>query len=501
MATPVTPMPALAAAAVGRAPLAPPQALRSDPSSSSSSSSFRQILSRANRSNELTAGGSQPPARAAGKAGSRSRDARADRRQDQQAVDETEQSRRPDRAKKRSESPGEAEESATAAAARGVEADDEQDTVDPREDRAGRDDAGTAAVAPPADAASSDAPAGEGNDVAEDATGGKLTARAATSAAADEAGGADADSEVGAGAAASGAGFELPEELTGDASAADAGEAPAPPVPTTARRAGGSSKTTATLGHAGLGEAPQAPRDGTEGVVDGGGADGAGAVGGPDPLHALAEEGAGLEALELPSVDESSPAHAPGAGGVADRLMPPPPAELANPKSPSQARDAAGSLPPVPELPPEVRFGEMNHDKVVTGVRAELLPNGGSMNIRLDPPELGDLLVSVSIRDGVMTAAFQTSNEKATSLLSHSLSDLKSMLESQGVHVDRLHVQQAPKDGNDTSAGNSNGSQQGQSYPSPEDREAARREQQRKDTLERMWAKLMGGGDPLDLVA
>ena len=68
------------------------------------------------------------------------------------------------------------------------------------------------------------------------------------------------------------------------------------------------------------------------------------------------------------------------------------------------------------------------------------------MHIRLDPPELGALQVSVQMKDGVMTATFQTSNDDATKLLSHSLGQLKHALETQGVSVDKLHVTQGPRD-------------------------------------------------------
>ena len=79
-------------------------------------------------------------------------------------------------------------------------------------------------------------------------------------------------------------------------------------------------------------------------------------------------------------------------------------------------------------------------------MRGQLLPDGGTMHIRLDPPELGALQVSVHMQDGVMSASFQTSNDDATRLLSHSLGQLKHMLETQGVSVDKLHVTQTPRD-------------------------------------------------------
>ncbi len=117
------------------------------------------------------------------------------------------------------------------------------------------------------------------------------------------------------------------------------------------------------------------------------------------------------------------------------------------------------------------------------------------MQIRLDPPELGALSLTVRMHEGVMTASFQTSNEEATRLLSHSLSDLKTSLESQGVSVGRLHVEQAPKDPQPQSR------QDGQSRSDQSQDSPARQEQQRREMIRRMWQKLRGVDDPLDMVA
>ncbi len=150
---------------------------------------------------------------------------------------------------------------------------------------------------------------------------------------------------------------------------------------------------------------------------------------------------------------------------------------------------------PAPEpLPPEVRFATANHATIVSDVRTRLLPHGGSMQIRLDPPELGALQVSVEMRDGAMTATFQTSNEDATRLLSHSLGQLKTALESQGVTVEKIQVQQSPKNENSQS-------QEEQSPQQQRDEANARQEQQRREMLNRMWRRVSGANDPVDLVA
>lgn len=140
-----------------------------------------------------------------------------------------------------------------------------------------------------------------------------------------------------------------------------------------------------------------------------------------------------------------------------------------------------------------------NHDKIVQVVKSDLTPNGGSMKIRLDPPELGALQVTVKMNDGVMTASFETSTDNATKMLSHSLGQLKTALESSGVSVEKLHVQQAPKDSSSNNNSSSDDSRRGQTRGSDEGSQQGR-DQQRKEMIRRMWAKL-GVGDPLDLVA
>lgn len=166
------------------------------------------------------------------------------------------------------------------------------------------------------------------------------------------------------------------------------------------------------------------------------------------------------------------------------------------PKPTSAAHVSVRAAEPAP-LPPEHQFAADNHPNIVSSVRSTLLPNGGTMQIRLDPPDLGQLQISVSLRDGVMSASFETNNAEATRLLSHSLSQLKGVLESQGVSVDKLHVTQSPRNENTSSRDNDGSNQQqGGAQDSP-----ARREQERRELLQRMWRKLTEGSDPLDMVA
>jgi flagellar hook-length control protein FliK len=151
---------------------------------------------------------------------------------------------------------------------------------------------------------------------------------------------------------------------------------------------------------------------------------------------------------------------------------------------------------PAPTTTPDAQNAVTNRENIVSGIRGQLLPDGGTMHIRLDPPELGAVQVSVKIENGVVSATFQTNNDNATKMLSHSLGQLKAALESQGVSVDRLHVQQSPK--SETPSGNTDDS--GKQQSGTQER-GSQQDEQRREVLRRMWRRVAGGGDPLDLVA
>jgi flagellar hook-length control protein FliK len=194
------------------------------------------------------------------------------------------------------------------------------------------------------------------------------------------------------------------------------------------------------------------------------------------------------------------PAKATAVSKAVDPLAPPTPAleATAAPSQSATADSSARLLQPAANVRPEVQFAAENHERIVASVRTNLLPNGGTMHIRLDPPELGALQVTVRMIDGVLNASFETSNDQAAKLLSHSLSHLKHVLESQGVSVDKLQVQQSPRSEQNNSSNN-----EGQQRQSREqyDGQSSRQEEQRREMLRRMWRRLGVGSDPLDLVA
>jgi flagellar hook-length control protein FliK len=165
----------------------------------------------------------------------------------------------------------------------------------------------------------------------------------------------------------------------------------------------------------------------------------------------------------------------------------------------ADARPAAVTA--APRTPTDAEFAQANHAKIVGAMNGGATATGGSMQIRLDPPHLGPMSVAIHMRDGVVTASFETQNDDATRLLSHSLGQLKSSLEAQGISVDRLQVQQAPRDqaadNNTRDEPRQNGNGQGPTRDALSDQQQQQR--QRQETLRRMWSRI--NGDPIDLVA
>ena len=82
-----------------------------------------------------------------------------------------------------------------------------------------------------------------------------------------------------------------------------------------------------------------------------------------------------------------------------------------------------------------------NVARVVRGLRGVINQNGGTVTIRLDPPELGAVRVQMLMGRGTVSVDIHTAHESVRTLLSHQLGQLRHMLETQGLAVDKLQVQ------------------------------------------------------------
>jgi flagellar hook-length control protein FliK len=107
---------------------------------------------------------------------------------------------------------------------------------------------------------------------------------------------------------------------------------------------------------------------------------------------------------------------------------------------------AAGAESAAPAQDSPAPDPQQTFDQVVLGLRGKFDPRAGKAEIRLDPPNLGTVRVSVSLDNGTLTADFQSSSDLVRGLLKDNMEKLKSILESRGVAVDRLAVGDSPRD-------------------------------------------------------
>lgn len=78
--------------------------------------------------------------------------------------------------------------------------------------------------------------------------------------------------------------------------------------------------------------------------------------------------------------------------------------------------------------------------EVVRAAKMQFTDGGASMAIRLNPPHLGLLQMSVSAEQGTVTASLHTSTEAARNALQADLSLLKQALSDAGINVDSINV-------------------------------------------------------------
>ncbi|MBI1369514.1 MAG: hypothetical protein GC162_12780 [Planctomycetes bacterium] len=105
-------------------------------------------------------------------------------------------------------------------------------------------------------------------------------------------------------------------------------------------------------------------------------------------------------------------------------------------------------------------------EQAVRALKSVVNQKGGSVTLRLDPPELGALRVRVQMDSGTVRATFEAANQSVRSALEQQMSTLRHALESHGLVVDHLHVhtpaaapsQQSFADQDNTPDGQSRGS-------------------------------------------
>ena len=77
------------------------------------------------------------------------------------------------------------------------------------------------------------------------------------------------------------------------------------------------------------------------------------------------------------------------------------------------------------------------------GLAQVLRQKGGTLSLRLNPVDLGEVKISLSIAQGRVDGSIEASTESARGLLNQNIEKLKSSLEQRGITVDRLEVRLA----------------------------------------------------------
>ena len=101
-----------------------------------------------------------------------------------------------------------------------------------------------------------------------------------------------------------------------------------------------------------------------------------------------------------------------------------------------------------PQIAPDTLQPDPNVARVMRGMHGVLNQNGGSVTLRLSPPEMGVVRIEMQINNGTVNAQLHTEHESARTLLNQQLGQLRHALESQGLSVERLNVQTISQDNN-----------------------------------------------------
>lgn len=136
--------------------------------------------------------------------------------------------------------------------------------------------------------------------------------------------------------------------------------------------------------------------------------------------------------------------------------------------------------------------------RIVRGLTAIINQRGGSMTMRLDPPELGQLRIQMTIARGVVTAQFTASTAQAHALLDKNLANLRVALENQGLTVDRLNVQSNQSSSQNQSMNEHNADKQHQQHNAGHGHSRGRRDdapEHQSTGSDRSFARMIAGAE------
>ncbi|MEM7577020.1 MAG: flagellar hook-length control protein FliK, partial [Planctomycetota bacterium] len=136
--------------------------------------------------------------------------------------------------------------------------------------------------------------------------------------------------------------------------------------------------------------------------------------------------------------------------------------------APQPANQAPGPNAPASAQPTPRSDGPdaLNEARLARGLKSALNQQGGTVTLRLTPPEMGTVRIQMQLQGTQVTAQFHAETGAARNLLQQQLGQLRTALEGQGLSVDRLGVQSmsAANAGGASSFNGNNLNQQNQAF-------------------------------------
>jgi flagellar hook-length control protein FliK len=115
------------------------------------------------------------------------------------------------------------------------------------------------------------------------------------------------------------------------------------------------------------------------------------------------------------------------------------------PAQPAEAPRSAAPQAPAPTPAPRQELSEADQQRLaeqaLRGLKSVVNQRGGSLTLRLNPPDLGELRIRVELSPHAIRAQFEASSPQVASMLQRQMDTLRTALESQGLRVDHLQAQ------------------------------------------------------------
>lgn len=89
----------------------------------------------------------------------------------------------------------------------------------------------------------------------------------------------------------------------------------------------------------------------------------------------------------------------------------------------------------------EADNASLNNARLTRGLASAVNQRGGAVTLRLTPPDMGTVRIQMQLTGSVLSASMHTETASAHQMLTQQLGQLRASLETQGLTVERLHVQ------------------------------------------------------------